>query len=204
MKGNRLLQSLMFVLFMIISSGCGTRQLETMEYIRFIEDEANGLCRSVKVGDINYIFQYKPVAYVVAKESRNSSVDEQQKRQAELAGTVWFNIKLENLASNTSLLRAGIHSSAEYQARYDYFVGQAANDIKLIYKGQELKPISYSFENNYNLTPMETMVVGFALPDNGNIDDGIQIAFFDRIFKNGIVKSSYSKRLITNIPECIL
>lgn len=201
----RVSKGIVVLMSSIVLWGCtGHQKLAPKDYIHYVEDEDNGLVKTVTIGSINYIFQYKPVVYMVAQESGNSTNEQIKKRLSELSGTVWFNIKLENNTGNGSLLRSGVQSTAEYQARYDYFLNQASRDIKLVYKGQELKPSSYSFENNYNLTPVETIVVGFVLPDSAELNAELQISFFDRVFKNGIIKTVFSKSSIVNIPDCIL
>jgi hypothetical protein len=98
----------------------------------------------------------------------------------------------------------GITSLDEYNLRLDYFLNRAKDDIKLLYGSDTLHPSSYLFENNYNLTPQETIVVGFNLPGNDPFPiKDMQISYCDRIYKNGIIKTTYRSEILKQIPTVI-
>lgn len=194
--------SLYLLLFIALLAGCAPNTLAVKEYINYVQDEANGLKRVKELGYLAYSFQYKPLPYMVALEQLNSQEAIDQ-RLADLSGGIWFTIQFKNLKENTSPLRYGVASLEEYQSRYNYFLNQASKDIQLYYKGDTLHPMSYVFETNYNLTPVETIIVGFDLPgQEGRPDEEMQLLFFDRIFGNGIIKTSYSAASLHKIPNC--
>ena len=93
----------------------------------------------------------------------------------------------------------------EYNQRLNYFLDEAKNNIWLIYDHHDtLKPASYLFETNFNLTPQETIVVGFYLPHNDGVPNSeMQLSYRDQIFKNGIIKVLYKSNVIRNIPQIV-
>lgn len=125
-----------------------------------------------------------------------------QQRLNDLKGTVWFNLAFKKTGSSESPMRIGIASQQEYELRYQYYLNQAANDLALVYGQDTLRPISYAFETSYNLAPQEVIVVGFSLPEGVAEPAGtMQLVFFDRIFRNGIVKATFTQQSIDNLPH---
>jgi hypothetical protein len=125
-----------------------------------------------------------------------------QKRRKELEGTVWFNLSLSCTDKPISILRLGIKSQEEYDERLSYYLNRAMEDVRLIYGKDTLSPASYLFENNYNLTPQETMVLGFDLPNKTSYPvKDMRLSYYDRIFDNGLVNMTFFFNSIENIPN---
>ncbi len=177
--------------------------MDKQEYVRYIKDEQNGLSKQISVGDWVYMFQYKPVEYILLLENNEEASAEENGRRKMLNGAVWFNISFRRVDNDISPLRFGISSPEEYEQRLMYFLNNAQKQITLIYgKGDTLSQIGYLFENNFNLTPHETMVVGFDLPgDQQYPTEDMQLCFNDRTFNNGILKVLYKKADVKRIPE---
>lgn len=192
------------VIILLISNVSCRKTLAKGEYVQYVKDKNNGLNKMVKVGPWDYCFQYKPHDYVILLEELTSL--EKEKRGKELEGTAWFNISFHNRESTVSALRYELTSKDAYDKRLDYFLNHAIDDVKLIYGTSDtLLPIAYAFENNYNLTPQETIVVGFRLPigEKAPTKD-MQIVYDDRVYKSGIIKAKIAKESIENIPNIAL
>lgn len=192
----------MFCVFAISCCSC-RRVLDKQEYVRYIKDEQNGLSKQISVGEWVYMFQYKPIEYILLLENNEKASAEENKRREMLNGSVWFNISFKRASNDVSPLRYGIGSPDEYEQRLMYFLNNAHKEIKLIYgSGDTLSQIGYLFENNFNLTPHETMVVGFDLPgDQQYPTEDMQLCFNDRTFNNGILKVVYKKADVKQVPE---
>lgn len=168
--------------------------------VKYAENEANGLRKKVTVGNISYTIQYKPPAYIAVKEHLDKK--QGQERIQQLKGMAWFNISFSIKDYGQSPLRYGISTIEEYTARQDYYLNQAAKDIYLLYGKDTLYVNSYWFENNQNLTPYETMIIGFKLPGkDASPQRDMQLSFYDRVFRNGIIKTRISQDDLDNIPE---
>ncbi len=190
--------SIGLILFLVMSS-C-KKQLDTASYMSYIQNPENGLRKKVALGQMTYTFQYKPSAYIGIQEQLGGKVFDE--RLKGLKGTVWFNISFVAGDGSSSPLRFKA-TAEEYEARYNYFLTMASKDIKVLYGEKDtLQQLAYLFENNYNLTPHETMVIGYRLPEGvDSPEKEIQISYYDQVFKNGIVKVKYSASTLKNIPE---
>jgi hypothetical protein len=106
--------------------------------------------------------------------------------------TVWFVIKLysgENENAFQSVIRYN-KNNEQYEKLLDYYLNYASKDFSLEIGENQLKPISYWFENNHNIVGYDVINVGFDLAGIAcNNCDGT-ISFNDRNFNNGIVKFS--------------
>ncbi|MGN6569630.1 MAG: hypothetical protein ACTHJ0_16845 [Flavipsychrobacter sp.] len=201
MKASKLFIAAVVLLSFI---SCGKQTLNTADYVRYIQDDKNHLKKAVKVQDMEFDIQYKPYDYIVLLESHNNAAYDKTKRLKQLAGTAWFNISFHKTSTEMSALKDGAMSLDDYDQRLNYFLNYAAKDITLVYGGDTLKPISYLFENNYNVGPVETMVVGFIFPDKDPrpLKD-MQISYYDRLFHNGIIKASFSAETLKDIPNLL-
>jgi hypothetical protein len=177
-----------WALIALIWMGCGERN----NPIGYAEDADNGLKKEITIGKIHYKVQYKPADYIIATENPDSA--QKRQRQEQLKGMVWFNISFSVDGYNQSPLRYQIADLNEYTQRQDYYLNQAAKDIYLLYGKDTLYVDSYWFENNQNLTPYETMIVGFKLPVGiSEPAQDLKLSYYDRIFKNGIIKAIIKK-----------
>ena len=192
------------LILLLLQCSC-RQQLKPSAYIKYVKDSSNGLVKTTTIDGWEYVMQYKPADYIIYLEARgvytDSFVTNEQNR---LKGTVWFDINIRRTDGSITPLRYGVSSLDEYDTRLDYYLNHAQQDIALAYGNDTLKPMSYLFENNYNLTPQQTMVVGFALPDSQtSIKAPMQLSYRDRIFKNGIIKATYRLKDLQHIPHLI-
>ncbi|XZF15210.1 hypothetical protein ACTHGU_03665 [Chitinophagaceae bacterium MMS25-I14] len=72
-----------------------------------------------------------------------------------------LSIMVINMENNTSPLRRLCTSLDDYNGYYEYLLNHCKEDITVSAGGALLYPVSYSFENNYNAFPFETINVGY-------------------------------------------
>lgn len=189
------------VLFYVLVIGlvsCDKSSMNRQDYVKYIENPENGLKKELLINDWKYSVQYKPIEYLLCKENLSSS----SRRALQLKGTLWFTIQFQYTKSTVQALRLDIQSLDEYNQRLQYYLNQAQKDIEIAYGQATLYPISYLFETNYGLTPQETMIVGFALPEGGTeITQTIHLKYHDRIFRNGIIQTQFNLKDIQKIPQ---
>ena len=177
------------ILALSVCCACNRPARNTVDYAR---EEDNGLRKEINLGAMHYSIQYKPAAYILEQE--HASPEAAAQRAAQLKGMVWFNITFSVNGFGQSPLRYQAAGLEEYAARQDYFLNRAAGDIGLQYGPDTLQMESYWFENNQNLTPHETMIVGFRLPAGDSIPrQDLKLSYYDRIFHNGIIKATIRK-----------
>lgn len=195
------------ILFALIFSCCVSckHSMKAADYVSYVSSKENGLRKISQIDGWEFSMQYRPYDYIMLMENKGDwSHYDLKKRQSDLKGTAWFSIAIKRADNSITPLRYGIASIDEYNSRLNYFLNEAVKDIKLLYNEDTLHPVSYLFENNYNLTPQETMIVGFYLPKGENYPEKtMQLSFTDRVFKNGIIKAEYSDKALNSIPNLV-
>ena len=76
----------------------------------------------------------------------------------------------------------------------------AMKDFKLIYGNVEMVTAGYHFENNYGLTPMDVMIIGFAIPDSVPVHE-MTLVYNEQVFNNGLIKANFSEDDLLSIPK---
>lgn len=189
-------QVIKFMILGIFLTGCNMEK----DPVKYSEAEDNGLRKKVIVDKTVYTIQYKSPNYIIKKEHLDPA--RQADRIKQLEGMIWLNISLSIDGFNQSPLRYQVSGLEEYTARQDYYLNKAPKDMYMLYGKDTLYVNSYWFENNQNLLPYETIVVGFRLPANiSKPEQDLSFSFYDRVFHNGIIKSVFRKEDIQSVPE---
>lgn len=190
---------LSMVLGLGLLCGCNEAQKDVVAYAQHTE---NGLRKDVVLGNVVYTFQYKPQAYMLKMEHLDiSRTEEYGERVKQLQGMAWFNISFTIKGFEQSPLRYQVSGLEEYNTRQDYFLNTASKDIYMLYGKDTLYVNSYWFENNQNLAAHETMIVGFKLPGTDTKPErDMQVSYYDRIFKNGIIKIIIKEEDVATAP----
>lgn len=101
-----------------------------------------------------------------------------------------LSIMVINMADNTSPLRRICTNLDNYNTYYEYLLNRCKDDLNLLVQGTILYPISYSFENNYNAFPFETINVGYKYDlrnkRNRHIKD-LKLRYADRVFAHDTI-----------------
>lgn len=101
------------------------------------------------------------------------------------ANNMMLSIQVINMQDNTSPLRKICADLDQYNTYYEYLLNRCKEDLLLYWKGEILYPVSYSFENNYNAFPFETINVGYKYDLNKKRNKrmkDLKLAYTDRVF----------------------
>jgi hypothetical protein len=159
------------------------------EIIAYSQTGKSGWSKGISVAGVKYDVSYRHPSLIFAIEDDVDSLIEG--RDSLLRTSYWFNIDISIDGFNQSPLRYQLSSLEEYNMRLDYFLNRAIHDVWLEDGKDTFRPTSYWFENNHNLIARETIVLGF---DNREINGKtVQLAFNDRLFRNGIIKANFQK-----------
>jgi len=201
---KKVIRCLLITLLSWVLGACKSR-LAPDAYVGYVRNTKNGLVRNISIANWDYSFQFKPVDYMMLMENKGEVNKDSKKRRESLKGTAWFNISFKRSDGTVSPLRYDLGSREEYDSRYNYFLNQAVHTIRLLYNNTDtLRPIAYLFENNFNLTPQETMIVGFQLPKgHDNPENDMQLSYDDQVYKNGIIKVKFKSEDLRSIPNLI-
>ncbi len=186
----------------ILLSSCGGRKtLSPVAYMEYMEDAEHGLLKTVTVGAYEYRIQFAPAEYLASrqyyKEMEQGITDGYKKRMDAMNGHVFFLVNIYPRNASEQTISERITQNAGAEQRVMYYQQQAANDIVLKAGAFEQMPSTYVYEDNYGLSPYNTIVVGFA-GDYGKED--IQLIFNDRYTHTPLIKAGFSKDELSALP----
>jgi hypothetical protein len=180
--------------------------LESGDYIKWIENEENGLLVKKTLGDFTFSLQYKPLDYVALSHFKRSNIknEEFEKKKNEFEGMQYFTLRVQS-ASNKNFLKAGIQSKDEEYARLQYFAFNMQNDLTLIDGKDTLKCVLHHFERTYNITPYADFVIGFESGNKGSqlTNNDKVLIYNDQVLNLGTIKIKINKQSLNRIPTLI-
>lgn len=188
--------------------GCKETILHPVEYIKWVENTENGLCIEKELNNYYFRLQYKPSNYVVLRElGLEKSYDGNlfNKRKAELDSFYYFNLDISSADKSQSILSNQLKNNEEYYARLNYFTSFAQSDIKLISSDDTIACALYHFERTYDLSPFNTIVIGFKQPKGKDfLKHDLQILFDDQILSVGQINFLIDRKKLKKVPKLAL
>jgi hypothetical protein len=143
--------------------GCGEGFLAPGEYVRWIEDENHGLRVRHVSGGYEFVLQFKPIEYIIAKQEKtdrlNASVMESER--AEMKDMQYYTLSIQAEGGQDLLLESSPGNPEEYQKRVEYFSGQMQEDLKLIDGKDTFTCLLFLFEPSFQLRPFSNFLVAF-------------------------------------------
>ena len=106
-----------------------------------------------------------------------------------------LSVRIINMKDNTSPLRALCSNLDDYNIYYEHLLNGAKNELYLLTRDQIIFPVYYSFENNYNAFPFETINVGYVLPKATRKNNATTLVFVDRIFSKDSIFFNLNSRV---------
>lgn len=189
------------ILFFCANLSCTKSSMNRSDYLEYVQDEKSGLIKQIEIGELSYTIYYRPLELIALQENDTLTEASKKSRVNELSGTLNFVIKIKVKSGSINPLKYQLKSMQEYNDRNSYYLNEAKQDIHLTYGDILLNPIYYSFETNYGLTPEDAMIVQFKLPNNETtINHDLILTYYDRVFQNGIIKSTTNKNKLLTIP----
>ncbi len=117
-----------------------------------------------------------------------------QKKPLKNKKQIILSIRIINAEDNISPLRRQGRSLEQYNVLYEYLLNQAKNDLVLISGNSIAYPVYYSFENNYNAVPFETINVGYDISSMAHKSKkrgvSMRLLYMDKIFSHDTLSCS--------------
>lgn len=158
------------------------------EYISYLENEQNSLRKMVSSGSCEYKVQLATHEYMAIKESLNSyNGINTAERINELKGTIFFIV----------YINCGATSESGKEEQLQYYSNMPAGDIELKCGASVFRPVSFHFEDNYNLAPYNTLVIAFNMPEGNS---PLELVVNDRYAGNLLLKFTFDPSAISKIP----
>src|ERR1700743_396406 len=93
------------------------QNLHTAAYADYVQNEKNGLKKTIQLQQWEYTMQYKPVDYIILMENKGNNNSYVNRRKADLKGTIWFNISFKVGEGGMEPLRYALQTRADYDRR---------------------------------------------------------------------------------------
>ena len=187
------------ILICLLSVSCTKKKVSGLDYIRYIENEDNGLKVSRNIDGIKYSVMYKPVDFVLLKENRNDNLKE---KREDLIGMQYYTLSYSLITNDKDILKAKLNSKDEYFERVNYFSFGLQNDVFLVDGKDTLKCKLFNYVRSYGLSPRADFIMAFETKTKKTIEDK-RIVIEDKIYGGGIINLKIAKKDIENIPELI-
>lgn len=190
-----------FVTFLSVT-GCNFNStLDESSYIKWVENEDNGLRKEKTIGDIEYILQYKPYSYIALYELKNTitTSDAVNKRIEELSGMSYFNLRMKHTKGG-DIVKYNTTTPEEFFARSSYFSFDMQYDIFMVANNDTLPCALFHEVKNYGIAPFVDFVIGFEDNSEETIYDK-ELIIQDRVFDNGLIKFQLTANSLKDIPS---
>lgn len=185
------------------------------EYVKWIENNDNGIKVAKKIGDFTYAALFKPYEYVALTELKKDSINKKNVQQKinECDGLQYFTFRISAENQKEELLKVNLNSEQDYYSRIEYFSFKMQNDLKLIDGKDTLDCALFHFERVFGLAPYATFVLGFPLTreemkitESGkkNSYKNKTLLFEDRTFGAGNIYMTIKQENLNRIPELII
>ena len=193
------------LLVLLIVSSCHLSTLSPVAYVSYVENTKNGLRKEKVVDSWKYKVQYKPQAYIYLQEKKGGKINKKDcsTRIEQLGNWCFFNIYIQHDSIHTSApIRLVSHNISEYNSALSYYLSQNKNNF-MLYAGKDtLYPGIYNYENNYNLSPEDVMVVGFELKGNSAKNkEKLILVYNDELLKTGFIRFVFEKADLEKEPR---
>jgi len=190
--------SAVFVLLVLVASGCGQKKLDAGKYVAWLSDTKNGFRKITELGDMTMDIQYMTptmVALVEGNCAGSVSCDSMQKRNEEMY-SFQYRVKGKNLADVFYAPPAELYGQRVNHASFNI-----QYDFTLISGSDTLSPSLYLLERNYGVTPYTVFLLKFQKPEKLQEKQDVVLVYNDRLFGLDKIVSRFKSSDISNEPK---
>ncbi len=157
--------------------------------------------KAVQIGELEYDFKLRTPRFIALKDAfpedgKSYNPEAYNKRLSDLENHVILFIEQKVNTGNLSPLKYRLENQQQYTSRVMYYQFDASSDICLICGEDTVRPASYVFENNMDLSTYNRMVVIF--PACGKDMAEMKFQFHDRALHNYFIKSTFNNDIYYN------
>jgi len=182
-----------------------SKQAELMpvkDYVQWVQNTGNGFRKEKTIKDLTFSAQFKPYEYIVCLEEKQHELADSivKKRVSELKDMQYYDLRISLNNAQSELLKHDLSSAQQYQERVNYFAFGMQRDIQLVEGTDTLPCAMYHFERSFDVSPVSVFLLGFPIR-NGETPEDKTLLVYDRIFNTGLIKFTFSKKELKNLPK---
>ncbi len=183
---------------MIAFVSCSPSSLTPEAYMSWVKDPGNGLHLSKALKDYRYELQYRPSEMIVLQEQKETIADKASfdERISEMNDLQYYNLQLFGPNGKAVISQ---NNPEAYFGNLEYYSSYAQADISMVQQGDTLPCALFHLERYYDLSPYNTLVLGFPKTENEHAER--TLVFNDRALNMGPVKFNISSSELENIPN---
>lgn len=195
---------IIFVLFLLVSCS-NKRTMNAQEYINFFKKEGKFLSNSESISGIKYTVFIETPELLVLRNNNFNEIDPKTfgKEIENYRKSIYcsFVIKDEEGAFKVKQL---IYNKPDYFKLVGFANTQLQSHLKMIINDQTVFCTVCHLEPPSSINPELRIAIAFDY-DSGMLyglnSQGCEVVFDDEIFNNGIIKFSFDKNDLGNLPE---
>lgn len=187
-----------FILLLIVTACSNSKELEPLEYVKWVENTKNELNKTKQIKDIVYELQYCPVEYILLKEYRTPNISKKLINDRKKDSLLHFKLRISESTKTQDVLNYELSNPVDYYSRVDYLSYGFEEDLYLVKGTDTISPAVFHFERSYGITPFIDLI--FAFRTSTNTSNNMTLKIDDRLFNNGIINFNYSNTQFNNIP----
>lgn len=192
---------------------CGRNEISSYEeYVKWLNDEENGLVMNKKVDGITIKLKYMPSDYLAyqdlsGEKSINKSAIDSIVSGYQKSLTFLMTLGVDGKMKKGDIMYQDISNYEEYKQKL-YAMNFEVEQLTILTLGdKKYKPVLSSLENVYGLTDSRNITLVF-VPDTENeksfyTSDKVLLSYDDEIFNTGINHFTFNREDINNTPTFI-
>lgn len=179
----------LIILSLIHLTGCQKSELSKPELIAYLDNEENGLTKSISKG--NYLIQtsYRPFDLIWYDEADDLNTNSRYD---------YFILRISHDNKNPTNALAG---SDDY-LKANQYLNQLFEDVRLVTETDTLRPIESLASPMYGMTPQASVLLAFDT-DLSKQEGDIRFIFKDSQLKTGRSEFEFKSKDFRNIPTLI-
>lgn len=178
------------------------REMNVQEFNDWFAATENPHTRSQQVGDKTYRLVHLPAQLLALREAGKDAGDSALKAAETLYSELeYFRLEITGTTAKGELLKQDVGNAGEYQRRVSYSAFGMEKDIVLVADGTDSIPCAlFHFERSFDVAPVASFMIAF---DRKRVTaaDKLTFVFHDDLFRNGLLKFSFTKEELLAVPK---
>lgn len=175
--------------------------LSPFEYVNWVHEPSSKLYYSKTIGAIKYELLYKPIDYIISKETKGRKITqtEYNSLKSEFGSMDYFDFRISIKNYSDEFLRYDLEDISQYQDRINYCAFRMENDIKMVDVIDSVACALFHFERTFNIAPYGQFLLAF--PKASSSTASRTLVFHDYLFSNGTIKIVIDPAALSHLPK---
>lgn len=193
-----------YILFVLLStSSCQQSQsLTPLEYVKWVENDVNGLLVQQETETTVYTLQYKPIEYLVAVQERKQqlSKDVFDRVKSQMDGLQYYTLRVRSKEEKLAWLDRESLSEEDYLENVNHLSFGLQHELTLVDGQDSLSCLLFHWEQTNNIALTCTFLLGFDQPEQSEVSSK-KLVLEDDQLETGRIELTIRKEDLTKKPK---